>query len=248
MITESRYRPPVLMIRMKGHEKSEEYAEISRKTWEDQGYNVTYMDAITPETMHTFEDPQIRFDYRILIRTTERERQELQQNKGFKFEGVFSDTEKAVWYSHVKAWRQVASGDEPTIICEHDAKLRRNYIPCMNHDFYMMTKNILAAAFFHPALLRRFLKGHLQCDDNPFVVRLNPDAHMYDYIKKHCDSQNGDIRTRTHFVRKEDKKRKSYWPVDADWADSTIEHRLFYNEETDETLQWYVNKREKINE
>ena len=46
MITESQYRPPVLMIRMKGHEKSEEYAEISRKTWEDRGYNVTYMDAI----------------------------------------------------------------------------------------------------------------------------------------------------------------------------------------------------------
>ena len=245
MITESQYRPPVLMIRMKGHEKSEEYAEVSRKTWEKRGYSVTYMDAITPETMHTFEDPQIRFAYKIAIRSVEKRRQKLQKDKGFKFEGIFSDTEKAVWYSHVKAWRQVASGDEPTIICEHDAKLRRKYIPCMNHDFYMMTKNILGAAFFHPALLRRFLKGHLQYDDNPFVVRLNPDAHMYDYIMKHCDSQRGDIRTRTHFVRKENKKKKSYWPVDTDWADSTIEHRLFYDEEADETIQWYSNKRRK---
>lgn len=244
MTTGNEYRPPVLMIRMKGHELSEKYAEISRKTWEDQGYTVTYFDATTPETMHEFEDPQIRFAPKLLLRPEEEKRQAEQEAKGFKFDGIFSETEKAVWMSHVRAWRHVAYvTKEPTIICEHDALLQRTDWNCEHHDFYMMTPNILGAGFYHPQLLKRFL-ARLQ-KTGEIVARMNPDAYVYDYINKYLLGERGKkIRTKTHYLRKFNSVRATEWPVNAKkWAESTIEHRLFYDEENDEIIQWRVARK-----
>ena len=239
-MTTDKYRPPVLMIRMKGHEISEKSAEISRKTWEKEGYTVTYMDAITPETMDTFKDPQIRFAEKLLLRPEEEKRQREQDKKGFKFAGIFSETEKAVWMSHIKAWRQVAKSNKPTIICEHDALLQHMDWDCENYDFYHMTKNILGAAFYHPSLLKRFLA--FTQTENPFVVRMNPDAYMHDFINKYTKGRRGRrIRSKTHFIANFNKPSEESWPVNArKWSESTIQHRLFYDGETDEVIQWKV--------
>jgi len=239
MTTGNEYRPPVLMIRMKGHKLSEKYAKRCRKTWEDQGFTVTYFDATTPETMHEFEDPQLRFAPKLPLRPAEIERQERQEAKGFKFDGVFSETEKAVWMSHMRAWRHVAYvTKEPTIICEHDALLQRTDWNCEHYDFYMLSKNILGAGFYHPSLLKKFLNTFEY--RKGLVVRMNPDAYIYNFINHYLRGNYGSkVRTKTHFVKAFGDVNPNDWPVNAHaWAKSTIEHRLFYDEENDEIIQW----------
>lgn len=236
------YRPPVHMIRMKGHELSEKYAEISKATWEKEGFTVSYIDAITPETMNTFEDPQIRFGGKLHLRPDEEERIAKQKAKGFEFQGVFSETEKAVWMSHIKALRHLVELGEPAIICEHDALLKHTNWDCEHYDYYMMTKNILGAAFYHPAFASRFLKFTQR--GNPFVVRMNPDAYMYDFVNKYLKGKRGrKIRSRTHFEPRFNRVHNDIWPVNATkWSESTIEHRLFYDEEQGGIIKWVSGK------
>jgi hypothetical protein len=237
-MTTGNYRPPVYMIRIKGHELSEKYAKISRATWEKEGFEVTYIDAITPETMDTFESPKIRFAPKLHLRPNEEKRIESQEKKGFKFHGVFSETEKAVWMSHIKALRDLVKLKEPAIICEHDALVQHMNWDCEHHDFFMMSKNILGAAFYHPTFVKRFLK-HTQNED-PFVVRMNPDAYMYDFVNKYLAGKRGRrIRSKTHFIRRLNQYGDENWPVNATkWSESTIEHRLFYDEEQGDIVRW----------
>lgn len=237
-MTTGNYRPPVLMIRIKGHELSEEFAEISRKSWEAQGFEVRYFDAVTPETMDD-QSFKLRFAEKLLLRPNELKRHEEAKEKGFEFKGVFSETEKAVWYSHLQVWRHVAyTTKEETIIAEHDARLNHMDWDCENHAYYSLTRNILGAQFFHHHVLKRFL-GEFFKPDVP-VVRMNPDAYMFDWMKKYTLGEKGrKVRTKSHFVINYSKIPKGEWPVRADWAHtSTIEHRKFYDGENDEYINW----------
>lgn len=241
-MTTGNYRPPVLMIRMKDHEKSEEYAEISRKSWEKEGFTVTYFDAITPETMTDIE-PIIDFREKLLLRPKELERQAMAKSKGYEFKGIFSETEKAVWYSHVKVWEHVIETKEPTIICEHDALLNHVNWDCENYDFYTLSRNILGAGFYHPNLLRKF-QLRLFNENDKIIVRMNPDAYMYDFIHKYTRGKRGrKIRSKTHFIRNYKRIPRKKWPVIADkWTESTIEHRKFYDGRTKREIHWESGK------
>ena len=44
-------KPRVLMIRIKGHDRSERYASYCVPAWKAHGYDIEMFDATTPETI-----------------------------------------------------------------------------------------------------------------------------------------------------------------------------------------------------
>lgn len=91
-------KPEVWMISITGNPISEYYKDIVTPSW--SGYKINHFEAVTPQTMS-------EFNY---------------LNFGKKRDTIeFTDTEKAVWYSHVECW--VIARSKPIIVVEHDILL-----------------------------------------------------------------------------------------------------------------------------
>lgn len=101
------------MIQMSNDMCSVKHRNDTVKSWREHGYNVRYYQAVTPKTLDKQSQP-IQFG-----------------KKRDKIE--FTDTEKAVWYSHRNLWRFCEQKMQPIIIIEHDAKLVKD-IPCNLFD------------------------------------------------------------------------------------------------------------------
>ena len=94
-------RPEVWMIQIKDNPISMYYRGRVETSWKD--YDLRFYDAVTPATMQE-EDFNHFLNFDKKRGTIE-----------------FSETEKAVWYSHVNLW--VKARRKPIMIIEHDALL-----------------------------------------------------------------------------------------------------------------------------
>lgn len=100
-------KPKVLMISISHSGKSQYYRDRSSHSWKKRGFVVEHFEAITPVDINRSVEGRIDF------LTFGKKRGVLN----------FTPTEKAIWYSMMLAIKQVAEGDEPYIIAEHDAML-----------------------------------------------------------------------------------------------------------------------------
>jgi len=106
----------VKQIVIKGNEKSEEYAALSRHSFQraiDEGYidGIEIFDAITPES-DTFQEHVDKYDWARSLMTVD-----LNSGNG---KDDHSPTEKAGMCSHWELMRQQAESDEKFWIIEHD--------------------------------------------------------------------------------------------------------------------------------
>lgn len=227
-MTTDKYRPKVLIIRTPGHELSQKYSEITRKSWEDYGYETEFFDAITPEDLKTGEHTMVQLSKRKgIAKPAVQEVMKQAIKEGFEYYPIFSETERAVFYSHLYAWKLVVERDEPMIIVEHDAKLQHDNWSCEHHDYYQMAMNPLGAAYYTPHIIKRFFKRCMP--NNVLKASVNIDGVWHDFIYKYLDGKYGPkIRTKTHIVER--KNWKTYnWEVDTFWAKGTIKHREVYD-------------------
>ena len=124
------------MIRIKGNDISEKYAEYCSQSW--AGFNLRYFNAITPD--------------------------KLSQQSGLTFgkrgNGVeLTDTEKACFYSQYHLWKKCFTEQKPILILEHDAWLKKpeviNYNPSLQVQFF--GQHAMEAVMFHPDFCERIL-------------------------------------------------------------------------------------------
>ncbi len=108
--------PDVWMITIPNNKVSNYYYVRCKESWEKRGFNVRKFPAVTPNTLHR---QQNRLEFNIKVTGSKKRN--------------FSETEKAVWYSHYNAWRFAADLIEPIIIAEHDAYLTKK-IPMKTFD------------------------------------------------------------------------------------------------------------------
>lgn len=88
----------ICMIAIPGNEISEYYASITTNQWERYGYAVERVAATTPATL----GDELRF-------------------AKLKFSGnAFTQTEKAIWYSHYYLWERCQQEGTPMCVIEHD--------------------------------------------------------------------------------------------------------------------------------
>jgi GR25 family glycosyltransferase involved in LPS biosynthesis len=91
------------MIQIPGNEISEYYMEKVLPSWHSFGYSPIPFDAVVPETVSE-QGAKIKFGVR-------------------KQKWKFTETEKAIWYSHFNLWQHCLTLDRPIIIIEHDCML-----------------------------------------------------------------------------------------------------------------------------
>ena len=91
----------IYMIVMNEHPVSQMYYRITIPSWEKYGYKIKKFNAITPKDLY--------------LKTT------LNFNRGG--DRNFTQTEKAVWYSHFDLWCKCLNSKKPMLILEHDSKL-----------------------------------------------------------------------------------------------------------------------------
>ena len=111
---------------MTKHPVSQSYMSKVLPSWERNNYNVSLFEAITPPDLATLDD--IAFDS---LKKMDRKSNQVVFNRNF------TETEKAVWYSHFFLWEKVFTSERPAIIIEHDSKLVRHIPADLNKPKFL---------------------------------------------------------------------------------------------------------------
>jgi len=114
----------VWMISLLNREDVEPVRQKALDSWWDQGFAISFFDAITPNELPELN--QLNLTHK---------------NANLYYGGPkpLSDTEKAVWYSHFFLWRHCIEVDKPICIIEEDCMLTKPF-----PEFFM----VYAAAAF----------------------------------------------------------------------------------------------------
>lgn len=108
--------PQVFMILMSQNPVSMYYRGRVEQSWLSNGFNIEFIEAITPETM----DKERPMNFRM--------------KESGRAVRSFTETEKCVWLSHRKAWRLASQKTGPIIVIEHDVELLKPIKPTLFSD------------------------------------------------------------------------------------------------------------------
>ena len=109
------------MIVMSEHPISQMYSRITIPSWEKLNYKVNLFEAVTPKDLYK----KTKLDFA------------MKKSKG----GVrpFTETEKAVWYSHFELWCLCATKRNPIVIIEHDSLLKKELPDFKGHGYKLLS-------------------------------------------------------------------------------------------------------------
>lgn len=111
------------MIVIEGHPISEMYRRLVLPSWKN--YDVNFFNAVTPKDL-SYKTALTFAPLKVTL----------------KNKRPFTDTEKAVWYSHYELWCKCARSRESMLILEHDSKLVKP-LP----DFSKLTSKFLSFVY-----------------------------------------------------------------------------------------------------
>lgn len=169
--------PDIYQISIDDCDISQQYAALSRNSFERFGYGIIPWKAITPNDV----GPIFPFKFgEIRSRSTR---------------GKFTSTEIAVWYSHASLWKHCISIDKPIIVIEHDCVLhkhlpdfsavawmpfaQRSMLPAALVNLHLRRKSIVWVAnayYITPWQANRFYQQAME-----EVISLNVDGFMARY-------------------------------------------------------------------
>jgi hypothetical protein len=159
---------PVIIIRNKGDEYSEEIAERTRQSWVRAGYSVEFFDAITPKDLHKYD--YLDFGDEILANPAidnglPRDPfvgyyAPRKDKEGNHYVRKISDTEKSVFYSHLQAFKLVLKRNKPHFIVEHDGILNKkiDHVNVNGLIYRQLGTMILAAGYYTPMIIEHIFK------------------------------------------------------------------------------------------
>lgn len=166
------------MLRIKESPVSMWYAGQSYVSWKKLGYEVNFIDAITPQTMDNYPN-QLNF---------------ADLKTSGKYRRPFSPTEKAVFYSHVEALKVAGRKSSPSIIVEHDAELLCPIDPkvldcniaALGHSLISKRKiTTPALAYYITPVIADLLYKYLLRTH----IKSNLDAYVMNYMTKYNDDE-----------------------------------------------------------
>ena len=159
---------PVIIIRNKGDEYSEEIAEKTQQSWVRAGYPVEFFDAITPEDLHKYN--YLDFGDEILSNPSIDNglpRDPFtgyygprKDKEGNHYVRKMSDTEKSVFYSHLEVFKLVLKRNTPHFIVEHDGILNEkiDHVNVNGLIYRQLGTMILAAGYYTPTVIEYIFK------------------------------------------------------------------------------------------
>ena len=155
------------MIRIKGNEVSEKYANYCAKSW--FAYDLRYSDAVTPETLH--EQSGLTFG----VRGNGRE---------------LTDTEKACLYSQYHLWKKCAIENVPILVLEHDALLIKDNVIEFNPHLMVQFfgQHSMEAVMYHPKFAKILVD---YCSKNEISGPMQLVDQLLGYFNKGTQSRHG---------------------------------------------------------
>jgi hypothetical protein len=171
--------PRVGMIYLKGNSVSEYYKNIVSQSWLNAGFGIDYIQGITPET---FDEAPVKLNFG-------------KKSTGRNIGKDFTETEKAIWYSHIKMWDIAARKQNPLIVIEHDVML-------LDHIDKVDIERYPILGICHNGLLSKkpekgyrvsaggayMLKNDIakkMIDELPSLITTNSDAYIHNYIARY---------------------------------------------------------------
>ena len=171
--------PQVGMIYLPDNPTSIYYKNIVMQSWINAGFNVELHAGITPKTISS---AKIKLNFGI-------------KAAGRNVGKDFTDTEKAVWHSHVQMWEIAARKENPFIIIEHDVMLLKPI-----EQYHINGQNIIGLC--HNGLLSKkpekgyrvsaggayLLKNKVakkMIENLPKEIVTNSDAYIHNYIARY---------------------------------------------------------------
>lgn len=184
------------MIVMKDHPISQMYQKLVMPSWE--GYKVYLFNATTPK--------DLIYEKKLEFGLKQRQR-------------PFTDTEKAVWYSHFKLWVKCLN-QGPLIVLEHDSKLKKplpdmskegyKFLSYMDRDFGTTGNHISVGSGYYitPSAAERLISYAVS---KP--INVNSDGHIANILNY-----------------KKQKAMNDYWYIEQINIDglNTIDHKNKY--------------------
>jgi GR25 family glycosyltransferase involved in LPS biosynthesis len=101
----------VWMISLIGNHHADALRTVTVPKWEKEGLKVNLFDAIKPNTMYDLPY-QLKFGMKENVNRNPVE---------------FTETEKAVWYSHLQLWEKCSIGNMTFLIIEEDTKPKKRF-------------------------------------------------------------------------------------------------------------------------
>mgnify|MGYP003657299958 CR=1 FL=1 len=165
---------PIYMIGMSTHLLSLIYSRYVTPSW--KGHNLRFFEAVTPKDLYKKTDLVF----------------------GVKGSRHFTETEKAVWYSHYELWARCAL-EGPCVIIEHDSCLVKP-LPDLSKDGYKFLSFVndqplprqrlrLAPGsgyYLTPQAAGRLIKNL------PRVITVNSDGHLANTLNLRAETQKND--------------------------------------------------------
>lgn len=171
-------KPAVFLIRIKNNPVSMWEAGRTYERWTEKGFSVNLVDAYTPETYHNSP-------YKLNF--------ELKRNKTNVRK--FTESEKAVFFSHLAALDIAKRKASPSIIIEHDAKLigdipeeilKQRIVP-LGHALRDGKQSILPCLAY---MITPELAGYFVEDLTLRTITLNIDGYMWEFANSYAGPEH----------------------------------------------------------
>ena len=150
-----------VMIRIKGNQVSEGYANYCAPTWKQ--FDFEMYDAVTPDT--------------------------LDQQRGIKaFRKDTTPTERACYYSQFNLWKRCALSRQPMIILEHDAWLSHPDAIVHNPyiDLQFLGTHAMEATLWSPSFAKHMVQW---CGSNQVTGPMSDVDHQLGFFDKRNQSE-----------------------------------------------------------
>jgi len=201
-------KPPVIIIRIKDDPISEKLAKLTKESWERFGHTTEFFDAITPNNLGNDRYKYINFGDKILPHKKEylfkentplgltfsegvnSDWEPVKSIDGKSYTRIISETEKAVYYSHIEIWKLISKRNVPYIVVEHDMALENNLSDNLfdRFLFYQLGEGLCHCSYITPFIVNKLLEGvknyspagMILIDHLRFVSRLlNADGYLW---------------------------------------------------------------------
>ena len=170
----------IFMSVIEGHPISEMDRQVVMPSWKN--YNVEFFNAVTPKDLA----------YKKALRFAP-------NRVTLKNKRPFTETEKAVWYSHYELWCQCARSRESMLIIEHDSKLVNPLPDLSKYDrkflsfVYDDVKGPVLApgsGYFLTPRIAAQAAGYAVCDQ----IYGNSDGHLAHFLNAAVDKRKKDFQ------------------------------------------------------
>ena len=151
----------VWMISLIGNHHADALRTVTIPKWQNEGFTINLFNAIIPDKIENLSN-QLNFGLKNTL------------ENGIK---EFTNTEKAVWYSHLQLWEKCSIGNMTFLIIEEDTKPKKRFPNSIEVDRLYKISSAGSGYILRPItakkMVKRVLNRELSYNVDSFISSFN---------------------------------------------------------------------------